>query len=312
MLSILQHLSLFLLVSLTLTAATDASYTEQLLSTRQNEVTVSITEFGTKVIRFNGYDIINCGNARNKTSKAVRLLGFLSQMKIQLERVVADAKLGTRSQHGYTAFFKSNRNIRKVTTAFQSLVDPLPIIVSEERVAENWERSRTPQPAFLCINENDDRTAAIMEECKSGPLSKIALIWPGTELLAVCPDFFTTMKYPTAEQACPTLQGGKFKPGDGKLMESSFAYVVYLLVTMYDRGLSATRDWQKLWDMNNALELNSRQSVLSGENYGFYAGGGFMKCTFNCLCNADLSIAVQAGCTNFPRTSGRNGELRLR
>ena len=69
---------------------------------------------------------------------------------------------------------------------------------------------------------------------------------------------------------------GKFKPGDGSLLQSLFAYVVYSLVTMYDRALYRTyHNWDDLWDMQYTVELNSRQSINSAQNYGFYAGGEY-------------------------------------
>ncbi|KAL8722744.1 MAG: hypothetical protein Q9181_007424, partial [Wetmoreana brouardii] len=142
-------------------------------------------------------------------------------MKPHLQGVIDDARRGTRSQHGYAAFFKSNINIRKVITKYQSLVDPDPVIVSEERAKIIG--TRTPQPRFQCINEGDPKTADVMETCNPNRQYHLAgpvIAFFGTERIAVCPSFFWAPQYPSGEGICPTLgDDGKFKPGDASLLQ---------------------------------------------------------------------------------------------
>ena len=73
--------------------------------------------------------------------------------------------------------------------------------------------------------------------------------------------------------------------------------------------------------MQYAVELNSRQSIVSAENYGFYAGGespylfslqSTLWLRLECAVAHVCIVAVQAGCTTFPRTGPGAGELRLR
>ena len=265
---------LLLSTTLGLTAALVPSPDPALLSSRQTEASINITYLDAKTVRYNGYEIHNCGHPGNKHSKTNLLLGFLSQMKPQLERVIADAQKGVRSQHGYAAFFKSNRNIGKVERIFQNLVDANPIIVKEERVEYTALRTRTPQPRFRCVNEGELAMASIIEKCTAHPLRTPLIIWPGSEIMAVCPDFFKIKQYPTSPKGCPTLEGGKFRSFDGELIQVLFAFVVYSLVTMYNRELHTTyHNWDDMWDMQYAVELNSRQSLLNAASYGYYAGG---------------------------------------
>ena len=232
-------------------------------------------------------------------------------MKPQLERVIADASLGTHSEHGYAAFFKSNSNIRKVVAMFERLVDAAPIIVDEDRVPLTSTKTRTPQPQLMCFNEADAKNAALLQACNKSPQKdrQLVLIWPGTEMMIMCPTFFTVKQYPAAGALCPELKDGKFKSGDAALLKSAFAYVVYAFVNLYDRSMMG--DWTEKWDMQYAVELNSRQSLRSGENYAFYAGGKFQTHTLSCE-GTDRSIAVQGNCTSFPSVAGRQDELRLR
>lgn len=186
---------------------------------------------------------------------------------------MVDAQQGTHSRHGFAAFFKSNSNIRNVAFAFQPLLDGRPIIINEERAASD-QGTRARQPTLMCINEGDEKTADILAECKEvnkGPLA----IWPGTEMMALCPDTFNKTLHPYATQTCPTLdRSGKFKPGDASLVQGLFAKLVYNLVTMYYRKMYETYGDRDSWnDMQYAVELNARQSLSNRESYGFYAGG---------------------------------------
>ena len=223
--------------------------------------------------RYNGYDINDCGDPQSPTSKGNWLLGFLFQMRPHLEQVIADAQLGTRSKHGYAAFFKSATNIRKVTAAYQRLLDAQPIIVDEDRVSTTLGRTRTPQPLLLCVNDGDAERAALMFQCNAQMSPMI--IWPGTEVMVLCPRFFEKKQYPFGVIVCPDLgSDGRYRTGDGRLMSGLFATMVYLLTIMYERGLyEEYQHWGRPHDMQWAVDQNTRQSVMIPESYGFYAGG---------------------------------------
>lgn len=269
---------LFFSALLTISAAYVVNPPHNVLSSRQVNLDIKYVDADT--ISFNGYHIYDCGSPQAMPPKLNALLGFLFQMKPHLQGVINDARQGTRSQHGYTAFFKSSINMRRVIAAYQRLVDAAPVIVHEERAKIIG--THTPQPKFQCINENDPNTEDVMELCDRGlrhgfPSHNPVIHRPGTELILVCPSFFQLTQYPPPERICPTLgANGKFRRGDYKLLGGAFAYTVYTLVFMYNREMYETyEDFNSLWDMQYAVELNSRQSVLNPESYGFYAGGEF-------------------------------------
>ncbi|KAL8719741.1 MAG: hypothetical protein Q9225_003285 [Loekoesia sp. 1 TL-2023] len=246
------------------------------LFSRQEQVDLEIQYVNADTISFNGYQISDCGSPQEMPPKLNRLLGFLFQMKPHLEGVINDARLGIRSQHGYKAFFKSSINMRRVVLAYQKVLDAVPVIVSEERAKVIG--THTPQPKFQCVNENDPKTAGIMALCRRNHPHEHPIIVPaGEELIYVCPAFVGFSQYPPPERICPVLgPDGKFRHNDGKLLGNTFAYTVYAMVVMYDRELSETYDdFNSLRDMQYAVELNPRQSVLNPESYGYYAGGKF-------------------------------------
>ena len=224
----------------------------------------------TESIRWNGYDIMLCGNPHDPIGKANKLLGFLFAMKEEVEKLITDAQLGTRSQHGFTAFFKSNRNIAKVVAAYRNIADGNPVIVSGGRAAGrgNW----TPQPVFMCINKGDAMTAPILAQCRQRNLEPV-FIKPGIEGIMVCPQFFDDLGHDS--QPCPDLgPDGKFKAGDLGLIHGKYAYVVHMLIRMYDRA--AAENVREAESMQDAVELTSRESLRSAVNFGYYAGGEWM------------------------------------
>ena len=249
------------------------------LTSRQQPVKVNLTFVDPDTIRMLGYEFSKCGSVRSFAPKLGNLLTFFFHFKPNLEEIIADAQQGINSKHGFAAFFKSNLNIQKVVNAYRPLLEASPVIVNPERadVIKTW----TPQPRFTCIDESDPESADIMAQCNKVihpgyPHRWPLVIHPGTEQISVCPFFFQLEQCsPVGGHYCPRIgANGKFRPGDGSLLESGFAYVVYALVVLYNRNLYESHtEFNAWWDMQYAVELSAKQSLLNAESFGFYAGG---------------------------------------
>ena len=134
-------------ITTVLAAALAPAEKSSLIATRdENLREVQLSLVDNETVLYNGYEVHKCGDYRDRTSKTTYLVGFLFEMRAELEKLVADAKLGTHSSHGFAAFFKSNRNINKVVRTLEPLVDAHPVLVSEERARELPSDNRTPQP----------------------------------------------------------------------------------------------------------------------------------------------------------------------
>ncbi|KAI4242370.1 MAG: hypothetical protein LQ352_007255 [Teloschistes flavicans] len=245
------------------------------LSNRQDLVTVEIKHVGGDVVSFNGFEIASCGTPEKPTSQFNNMISFLYYAKPHLQAVIEDAQQGVQSQHGYAAFFKSSTNIRRVTGILQNILDANPLIVDEDRA--RIIKTHTPQPRFVCINADDESVANITKLCNRSLRYGIdtadpMLVFPGKERIAVCPSFFRVAHF--RPPPCPTLTSdGKFERQDMTLMRTSFAYFVYTLAMMYNRDMwQAKLDYGNLSDMQDAVSLDSRQSMHNPENFGFYAG----------------------------------------
>lgn len=259
--------------------------------------------------RFEGYQFLLCGDLADPAEKANKLLVFLYSMKAELERLIEDARLGTRSKHGFAEFFKSDHNIRQVIARYQNIVEGGPVIVSEARAAVHGDR--TPQPVLICVNEGDSRTASALAQCKARP-TEIVLIEPGVEWVMLCPQFFDDAPVRDAAQPCPKVQpDGKFKQGDRALISGRYADVVHMLVRFYDRA--ATHNIQGAQSMQEAVELSARNSLRSAVAYGYYAGGKLRRLSSWSCDILTLLSALLGNCTDFPKSKGRLDEgLRRR
>ncbi|CAF9914086.1 MAG: hypothetical protein HETSPECPRED_001748 [Heterodermia speciosa] len=253
------------------------------------------------VVSFNNYDIAFCGDPHDATSDASRLMGFLAAMKTQLERLIADAQLGTHSSR-YTAFFKSNRNVQKVIAQLRNLIDGNPVIVTEPRVDATG--SRTPQPKLICISEAYPEAAVWMAECATRSADPVFL-WLGTEAVAICPNFWNL----PLSYECPLMEGGRVSREDEyALLRGMYALMVHQLVRLYNRGIrESERDHGIAYTMQEAMDLDARHSLLSATNYGFYAGGEFgdyFCLVVDGLYSADWNYSCSSGVYAFSGDEG--------
>ncbi|KAL8785272.1 MAG: hypothetical protein Q9213_003476 [Squamulea squamosa] len=220
------------------------------------------------------WEIFYCGDPRLPESQVHSLIVLLTRMETHLKELIADAQLGMASPHGYAAFFKSNRNIRKVTAMYQTILDGDPLIVNKGR--GDHLGSRTASPRFFCVNEGNDKLKTLVDACKGRPEAPI-LVSPGIEILIVCPKFWSIPQFLDPALAafhCPQMINGKFKDGDmSLLLSTTYAYLVQQLARAYDRGMDP-QDMQKpTASMQAAVELDARESLQSAVNFGYYAGG---------------------------------------
>ena len=82
------------------------------------QVQMNMRYIDRNTVSYNGWTISGCGSIPAMTEELNGVLGFLFQIKPHLEALIADVNLGTRSSHGYTAFFRTSTNIRTVMNKY--------------------------------------------------------------------------------------------------------------------------------------------------------------------------------------------------
>jgi hypothetical protein len=82
------------------------------------------------------YNMIFCDADGQGDTKARMLKALLPMFEAQLDQLLLDAQLGTRSTHGYEALFKSRRNKKIVKSVFQKIRNADLIPLSAKRGAQ--------------------------------------------------------------------------------------------------------------------------------------------------------------------------------
>lgn len=218
------------------------------------------------------YQILLCG-AGQPNSKAAKLQALLPLVRQNLQVAIQDAKKGTTSRHGYTAFFKSNTNQAAVTSVFQKMSAGDPVPVSADRAMRLG--SLTASPSFACMEEGDGFTAHLYAEClarNTGTRFDALMTWDATELVMICPSFWTLPAGLTSP-SCPAVVDNRATPNDEALIRSMYGTIVHMLANVYlpgslDYGNSVV---EQVNDVQDAIELNETESLVNANNYALYA-----------------------------------------
>lgn len=247
------------------------------------------------------YEILFCG-AGQPNSKASQLQPIISHALTNLRMVIDDAKHGTKSTHGFAAFFKTNDNIATVQKVFQDIIDAHNIGLDNNN------------PAFVCPDPNRDLTKNAYAACFKGGKPNVQFSWPEYGVVFVCPAFWNLVSVPF-HSTCPTVSNNLLVPDTPVLTTNMFSVVIHELVHVYAPALTAIENVTvETYNVQKAVDLDATASLANANNYAFYAAG---KLSGNGLGlengGADEAVAVYAGCTQFPRmpkSSHDGSELR--
>lgn len=99
----------------------------------------------------------------------------------------------------------------------------------------------------------------------------------------ICPSFWNIVPALGAS-SCPAIVNNRATPNDKSLVRSMFGVVLHTLVNVY---VPATLDYGNsvvlpVINVQDAIDLNTTQSLVNANNYALYAA------------------SVRAGCTNWP------------
>lgn len=159
------------------------------------------------------YNMIYCDADGHGETKARALKALLPMFQAQLDQLLLDAQLGTRSPHGYEALFKSRRSKKIVKYVFQKIRNADVIPLSEKRAAHLGKA--TAAPIFVCIEPGDQRTTSLLANCKGGAETgrSRTLFTDGEEAIFICPVFWLLPAGLHRDQ-CPTVVNNKINGAD--------------------------------------------------------------------------------------------------
>lgn len=206
------------------------------------------------------YEILFCG-AGQPNSKASQLQWIIPHALTNLRRVIDDAKHGTKSTHGFAAFFKTNDNIATVQKVFQDIIDAHKIGLDNTN------------PAFVCADPNQDLTKRAYAACLNGGQPLAQYTWPEYGVVVVCPAFWTLVSIPF-RLTCPTVSNNVLVPDTPVLTTNMFSVVIHELVHLYAPALTAIDHVTvETFDVQKAVNLDATASLGNANNYALYAAG---------------------------------------
>lgn len=207
-----------------------------------------------------GNYLIHLCNSGQPGSEASKMQSILPQVYDGLQRVILDLQ-GSTSEHGYSAFFKSDSNKAEVLQVYQKMAAGANVYVGRlDHVSER-------RPTFACA-KNVPETDLAYRNCK--PRTPL-MSWVSTEFIFLCP-LFWMMPQTTLSSDCPLVVANTLAPNDDRLLQNQEALLVGSLVHLYhdfDSNIIVT--------VTDASELSASQSLINAPNYAlYYAGERFL------------------------------------
>jgi len=215
------------------------------------------------------YNMIFCNADGHGDTKARALKALLPMFEAQLDQLLLDAQLGTRSIHGYEALFKSRRNKKIVNSVFQKIRNADVVPLSAKRGA-HLGGGTSAAPMFVCIEPGDERTAELLAHCNVGaaPGRSKTLFTIGEEAIFICPVFWN-LPAGLHPYQCPTVVNNKIT-GSDELAASMYATILHEMVHLY---YAKTNLRDETYNLPDCIDLGSKASTLNAQNFAYYASG---------------------------------------
>ena len=223
-------------------------------------------------LHVNGYLIDDSCAIDGPNPRAFELSRTLSEMQADLMiNVIPDAQLGTASERGFTAFFKTDDNKDRVIKAFDQVYDG--------EVFSNKCFVASPQVTFHCVDP-DAPDSVDARRCNrvGGPVAYFDAT--ASNILKLCPRFFTLPVRPEI-RFCPSVRRNEMT--NTELASTQISFLIRELVQMYNQVPAPNRPCTDIMDpeflvdnheddeVQQVAEFPAEQQVKNSYNYVLYA-----------------------------------------
>lgn len=233
-------------------------------------LTTSVFAQGTNpnedLIKSGNYNIQNC-DAGKSGSMAEELQTLLPMIKKNLQAVRNDAALGTKSQHGFSALFKSDANIDHVSATYRRMALGFPVNLPPPRPGSRRNPALSiASPTILCIKPEAQPNVA--RGCRYNP--EFASILED-QYVQLCPSFWEFDDEPESSH-CPRLWRNTLFPNNDALSKNKEAILVHELAHLY--GIHRLPKVEsETYALVDAVKLSEADSLLNAANFAFYYAG---------------------------------------
>ena len=189
-------------------------------------------KFGPDAVPIGNYTVIGCGSAVPGSNED-RLRTLFPTMLDRLRYTIAEIDMGTAGFHGYKEFFKDEKSKSSVKAVFQD------IRIGKTIRTRTRRGDRIEAPKIVCLGAEEDESHVtgignLYDFFCTGNFDLAVPVaqFRRTELVVLCPSFFTMQVWPTM-QDCSRVEGGDLYPAGKELVQNQYAMLMRALAGLY-------------------------------------------------------------------------------
>ena len=220
------------------------------------------------------YCIANIAGPINPQVEYLRV--FLPIFRSLLFNLLQDLDRGTYSQHGYTAFFKTDDSVQAVRQIFDNIIDGSKILTGPwDRFTKNYTSPPEWKPPLIaCVNPGEPDTILAQERCEehsNTTSSVVASVMKNSGIILICPVFFKLPRL-ARRPGCPVVDPAtnKFVNNGLDFAFTQYAVLVHEMVHVYNTGASLE---EEIYNIQEAVDLDPKSSLENAQNFALYAAG---------------------------------------
>ena len=189
-------------------------------------------KFGPDAVSIGNYTVIGCGSALEGSNED-RLRTLFPTMLDRLRLTISEADLGVAGFHGYNELFKDEKSKSSVKEVFQD------IRIGKTIRTRTRSGDRVETPKLVCLGPEEDESHVtgignLYDFFCTGNFDLAVPVaqFRRTELVVLCPSFFTLAVWPTMRQ-CSRAEGGTLYPGGNELLRNQYSMLMRALAGVY-------------------------------------------------------------------------------
>ena len=189
------------------------------------------SKFGPDSVPVGNYTVIGCGSGLPGSNED-HLRTLFPTMLDRLSSTIAEADMGMAGVHGYTEIFKDPLSKSSVQEVFQD------IRLGKTVRTRTRRGDRVENPKLVCLGAEEDESHVtgignLYDFFCTGILDLAPVAqFRRTEIVVLCPSFFTLPVWPTMRD-CSRAEGGVLNPGGTELIHNQYAMLMRALAGVY-------------------------------------------------------------------------------